>query len=103
MPTAAVALKPRQNVRRDGLTYSSTSTDTDVVDSTHDAFGLLLVTEYGKVHRRQGYTGEWEEIAVDVPKVHGIDREASGAIHIVGGAGEHLVSTDGGSTWLSLT
>ena len=102
MPTAAVALKPRQNVRRDGLTYSS-STDTDVVDSTHDAFGLLLVTEYGKVHRRQGYTGEWEEIAVDVPKVHSIDRDASGAIHIVGGAGEHLVSTDGGSTWLSLT
>ena len=102
MPTAAVALKPRQNVRRDGLTYGS-STDTDVVDSTHDAFGLLLVTEYGKVHRRQGYTGEWEEIAVDVPKVHGIDREASGAIHIVGGAGEHLVSTDGGSTWRSLT
>lgn len=102
MPTAAVALKPRQNVRRDGLTYGS-STDTDVVDSTHDAFGLLLVTEYGKVHRRQGYTGEWEVIAVDVPKVHGIDREASGAIHIVGGAGEHLVSTDGGSTWLSLT
>jgi len=101
MPTAAVAQKPRQNVRRDGLTYSSTSTD--VVDSTHDAFGLLLVTEYGKVHRRQGYTGEWEEIAVDVPKVHGIDREASGAIHIVGGAGEHLVSTDGGSTWRSLT
>lgn len=102
MPTVAVALKPRQNVRRDGLTYSS-STIPDVVDSTHDAFGLLLVTEYGKVHRRQGYTGEWEEIAVDVPKVHGIDREASGAIHIVGGAGEHLVSTDGGSTWLSLT
>ena len=101
MPTAAVAQKPRQNVRRDGLTYSSTSTD--VVDSTHDAFGLLLVTEYGKVHRRQGYTGEWEEIAVDVPKVHGIDREASGVVHIVGGAGEHLVSTDGGSTWRSLT
>jgi len=101
MPTAAVAQKPRQNVRRDGLTYSSTSTD--VVDSTHDAFGLLLVTEYGKVHRRQGYTGEWEEIAVDVPKVHGIDREASGVVHIVGGAGEHLVSMDGGSTWRSLT
>ncbi len=75
-----------------------------VVRSVRDAFGVLLVTRGpNKIYRRLGLLKEFETITQALPDVHDIEREPSGALHIYGDEGEHLVSSDGGSTWQSLT